>query len=185
MPEAVRLEMPAGIIERHAQHLRIGDQFGDGGLRHHIAFLALHLGDELRETDEQLGGFHRRDHPARALPKSQRLRELAGQLHFAGQEHALPRHEHVVEHHEAFRHAVMRARGIIERVEFRGRKAAVDDADAFGGDGNGERHGIIRLVLAHALGRHHHQFVNHDAAVMCSLAPRTTMPSLRRSTMRT
>jgi len=160
MPEGRLLEVPAGIIQTHAQHLGIGDELGDGVHHHRVALLALVLGDELGQADEQLRQAHRLDHAAGALPQAERLRQAAGELHFTRQEDAIPRHQHVVEHDEAFRHAVMGARRIVEFVQRRRREAAVDDADALGVDRDRERDRVVLLVLAHAFGRHHHQLMD-------------------------
>jgi hypothetical protein len=62
------LEVPAGIVQAHAQHLGIGDELGDGVHHHRVALLALVLGDELGQADEQLRQAHRLDHAAGALP---------------------------------------------------------------------------------------------------------------------
>ncbi len=90
----------------------------------------MHLGHELRETDEELRLFDRADHAARAFPQPERLRQLARELHFAGEEDALPRHEDVVEHDEALRHGMVRTRRIVERVQLGRREVSVDDGNA-------------------------------------------------------
>ncbi len=54
MPVGVGLEVAAGVVEPHPQHLRVADQLGDRGLRDRIALLALHLRDQLRQADEQV-----------------------------------------------------------------------------------------------------------------------------------
>ena len=60
--------------------------------------------------------------PDRALPQTERAREHARHAVLAGQEHALPGHEHVVEDDEALGHAVVRARGVVELVQLAGAK---------------------------------------------------------------
>jgi len=88
-------------------------QLGHRVLGHRIAVLALMLGDELRQADQDLRHPHRIDHAAGALPQAERLGEQTGELHLARQEYPFPGHEDVVEHHEALGDAVVGARRIV------------------------------------------------------------------------
>ena len=112
-----RLEVAARPVEAHANHLRVADHLGDGALDGRGAALALLLADEQRQTDQLLGALRGFDHAHGALPQPERAREHARHVVLAGQEHALPRHEHVVEDDEAFGHPVVRARRVVELVQ--------------------------------------------------------------------
>ncbi len=69
---------------------------------------AVHLGDRLREAEDQLGPIGLVGDGPGAFPDAQRLGERAGLRALAGEEHALGRHEHVVEHDDRFGDALTR-----------------------------------------------------------------------------
>src|SRR3546814_19552164 len=82
-----------------------------------ILVLPLHPRYELGWSDIEFAVANRLDQAARPFPKAQRTGQNARQFHFASQEHAIPWHEDIVEHHDTFPHSVLGACRIAKRSQ--------------------------------------------------------------------
>ena len=156
-----RLVVAAGVVEAHPQHLGVADQLGDGVLADRVALLALHLGDQLGEPDERAA--RSRPSPTRPPVRSHRPSDCASREASCTSPARNTRSHGTNTSSNTTKPSGIewwRAGRIVERVQLRRREAAVDDRDALGVDRDRERHGVVGLVLPHALGRHHHQFVH-------------------------
>ena len=101
-----------------------------------------------------------------ALPVDvrERVRDLARELRLAAEEHALPRHEHVVEDRERLHQVVVARDGRLELVGVLAGEAAADELDARRVDRHRERHGVVGVDRAHGALRDDHELVRDHRA---------------------
>ena len=172
---------PAGAAHRgEDRHLR--QQVADVG----PLARAAHLGEQRGESDEPVGAAAAVRNGVRPLPQPECVRERRGMRRLTVEEHALVRHEDVVEDEQALGHVRAVADREVPGVLTAGRVRGVDDRQALGVRRDRARHGVVLLARLHALGREHHLLVDERSAGDVHLrSARSRCRRSRRSTTRT
>ena len=117
------------------------------------------LGDRLRRAGQQFEQWQLVRHRGEAVELDERQRHETRGRGLAGQEHALPRHEHVLEDGQRLHHLVIGADRVLERVLLKAAVRTRQQLDALGIRGHRERHGVVFVALAHGARRQHDDLV--------------------------
>ena len=120
---------------------------------------AVVFGNRLRRTGQEFQQRQLVRHRGEAVELDERQRHEARGRGLAGEKHALPRHEHVLEDGQRLHHLVIGTDRVLERVLLKTAVRARQQLDAFGIRRHRERHGVVFVALAHGARRQHDDLV--------------------------
>ena len=158
------LAVHGGRAGEGADRLRVGDEAR--GLVADVAGLldpVVH-GDERGRADEEVEERRLVGHGREPVELHEGVRQHPGEVPLAGQEDALVRDEHVVEHGQGFDQVVFRADRMVIRALAREPEGTGDEPDARRVDGHGEGHGVILVFLGDRPRGQHDHFVHEGGS---------------------